>query len=76
MAKIKGDHLEHMRAAIIDHDTPELRAAYKEHGFTDKRYRWDLSYRAGLTPWICANIYSYADDTHIDTALRSIVAPL
>lgn len=43
---------------------------------TAKRHRWDLCYAARLSPWICANIYSYADDTHIDTALRSIVSEL
>lgn len=75
--KILPAHLEYMRAAIAPHDTPEARAAYRAAGLSDKRYRWDLSYRAeGLTPWICANVYSYADDAHIDTALRAIVAPL
>ena len=65
-----------MRAAIAPHDTPEARASYRAAGLSDRRFRWDLSYRARLTPWICANVYSYADDTHIDTALRAIVAPL
>lgn len=76
MAKISGEHLAHLKAEIAPHDTAELRAAYKAANLTDKRYRWDLSYRAGLTSWICSNLYSYADDTHIDTALRSIVPNL
>lgn len=57
-------------------DTPAGRAAYIANGLSDKRYRWDLCYHAGLTPWICDTIYPYANDTHIDTALRAIVAPL
>jgi hypothetical protein len=74
--KVTPEHVSHMKAMIVGHDVVSLREAYKAAGLTDKRYRWDLSYRAGLTPWICDNIYSYADDTHLDTALRSIVPPL
>lgn len=42
----------------------------------DKRYRWDLHYAAGLTRFVCDNLYSYVNDTHIDTALRRIVGEL
>ncbi len=42
----------------------------------EKRLRWDLSYAAKATAWICDNLYSYLNDAHIDTALRSIVAEL
>jgi hypothetical protein len=42
----------------------------------EKRLRWDLSYKAGLTPFLCDTIYQYADDSHIDTALKSIVKEL
>ena len=41
----------------------------------DKRYRWDLlwlSPAAQLAP-VMNRIYQYADDTHVDTALRRIV---
>lgn len=37
------------------------------------RIRWDALYAAGLSQWISDNLYSYMDDTHIDTALRNIV---
>lgn len=74
--KITKSHLAHMSATIAPLDTPELRKAYKDAGLTDKRYRWDLSYRAGLTPWFCSEVYGYANDDHIDTALRSIVPAL
>lgn len=41
-----------------------------------KRYRWDAMYATGLSQWVSSNVYPYADDTHIDTALRHIVAEL
>lgn len=71
--KIKPEHVEYMRAAITAAATtaPDLQA-YLARGLTEKRWRWDLSCRAGLTPWICRTIYPYANDEHIDTALRHI----
>jgi hypothetical protein len=41
-----------------------------------KRFRWDLLNAAHLIPFVCDTIYSYANDTHIDTALRAIVTEL
>ena len=40
------------------------------------RFRWDLLYAAKLSTWICDNLYSYLNDSHIDTALKSIVKEL
>ena len=81
--KIKPEHIEFMRAKIAPLDTPERRAIYKAQGLSDKRYRWDLvyltdkpSYAEGLTKYICDVLYEYLNDTHIDTALRTIVKPL
>jgi hypothetical protein len=65
----------------------EIRAAVatlepgKAAGFralvTPKRYRWDLLYGAKLSQWVCDTLYPYGiNDTHIDTALRQIVAKL
>lgn len=42
----------------------------------DKRFRWDLSRAAVGARWICDEVYSYANDDHIDTALRRIVGGL
>lgn len=42
----------------------------------EKRLRWDLLWLSVTSAWICANIYKYADDTHIDTALKKIVKEL
>lgn len=43
---------------------------YKAAGLSDMRLRWDATCKAGLTGWICNELYSYLDDNHIDTALR------
>lgn len=42
----------------------------------EKRLRWDCLYAAGLTPFICDNLYSYLNDDHIDTALKNIIKEL
>jgi hypothetical protein len=42
----------------------------------EKRIRWDLTYQANLTGFICDSLYSYLDDSHIDTALKSIMKEL
>jgi hypothetical protein len=70
--KISTAHVQHIKQAISPIDVPELRAAYKEAGLSDKRYRWDLLYRAKLSQWISDNIYPYAIDAHIDTVLRQL----
>ena len=81
--KIKPEHLQHMRdaiqAVVVKHG-PEKLTAYRAQLASDprvkdldKRYRWDLFHAAGLTRYACDVLYAYMDDTHIDTALRSIV---
>jgi hypothetical protein len=74
--KITAEHFATLAAKVAPFDTPERREQYKAQGLTDKRYRWDLAYMAGCTRFICDALYSYLDDTHIDTALRTIVKPL
>ena len=37
------------------------------------RFCFDMLSAAGLTPWVCGTLYGYADDTHILTALESIL---
>jgi hypothetical protein len=72
--KMTPEHYAYLEAAIRAVDTPELRA--KAKGWTPKRYRWNLTYIAKLSPWICSTLYKYLDDDHIDTALRRIVPDL
>ncbi len=41
-----------------------------------KRLRWDLANYSDLTGFFCSVIYKYANDSHIDTALKSIMREL
>lgn len=67
--KIKPEHVDHMRAAMA----PVI-ARYKQPAeHSAKRYRWDVARAAGLIPFITDTLYTYANDDHIDTALRSIL---
>lgn len=81
--KITADHFATLTAKVAPFDTPERRAEYAAKGLSDKRYRWDLTYLGGTganpestTRFICDTLYGYLSDTHIDTALRTIVKPL
>jgi hypothetical protein len=74
--KMKKEHYEYMREAIqaIETKFPEAKKQYFEAGLSAKRYRWDVLYAAKLSAWVCDNLYSYLDDSHIDTALRHIIS--
>lgn len=79
--KIKAEHFNHIKAALVPmaHDIAAKRRFLVSEGKAkdvDKRLRWDMMYDANLTKWVCDNLYSYMDDSHIDTALRSIVKEL
>lgn len=80
--KIKPEHREHLRVNIEALLTrqPELPALYEAGNFIrsemvkdiQKRFCFDLMYMAGLTPWVCTEIYPYANDDHLYTALKSV----
>lgn len=70
--KITPEHYEMMRVAIEPLIDNEELALYMRAGLTQKRYRWDLWRRAGLLQFTCDVLYEYANDDHIDTALRKI----
>lgn len=80
--KITDDLLETLRSYITPLDTEDVRQAYRDGRFPrsdrvkdlDKRYRWDLL--AGSRFNTVAFYDAGLNDTHIDTALRSIVPPL
>jgi len=71
--KVKPEHVAHIAAAIKPLDTHELRKAYADGQLAARRYRFDLLYRAKLSPWLCDNVYKYANDDHLDTAVRHIL---
>ena len=69
--KIKPEHVEHIRQSLDYSRIPSL-DEYIKVGMSAKRWRWDLLWEAKISNWIGQNIYPYADDSHIDTALRHI----
>lgn len=76
--------LDRIREAVAPLDTAEHREAYASGNYpnadrtkdVDKRYRWDLLNAGGGWELTCALYDEGLTDEHIDTALRSIVAPL
>lgn len=73
--KISPEHLEHMEKEInkVRAANPDSEQYYRSQELTPKRYRWDCMYAAGLSRWVCDELYPIGvNDTHIDTALRSI----
>lgn len=84
--KMQPEHLEVLRKAIQPLDTDLRRNQYRRGDFPhsarvrdlSKRYRWDLLHASRLKlgdgkGMSGLPVYGYLDDTHIDTALRSIV---
>jgi len=83
--KIRQEHIEHMRRAIgrvwDKHDQELVMADYESGNFPrsdnvkdlQKRFCFDVMRAAGLVPWICDNIYNYANDDQLYTALKSIL---
>jgi len=56
---------------------PLIPSDYAAAGLSPMRLRWDLLRAARIGDvngirWACDNLYSYANDSHIDTALRHI----
>ena len=69
---MQKSHYDFIKNAISDFDTYQAYQYYQSQGYNDIRYRWDLLYNAGLSSWVCDNLYSYLNDQHIDTALKNI----
>lgn len=77
-------HVAMLRDAIQPFDTAERRQQYINGEFVrgepvrdlDKRYRWDLLHDSMSPSSVCWFYDKGLNDTHIDTALRSIVPPL
>ncbi len=79
--KIKAEHYSFIRESMRPL-LPKI-AAYSETLKQDKRVkdfdmrlRWDWFNAAVKCSWTCSEVYPYANDTHIDTALRKIVSEL
>ena len=78
--KIELHHFYHIKDAIADRVSYAAYDQYKQSIILEgkakdvsKRVRWDLAYMTIGSEWICDNIYSYADDSHLDTALKKAI---
>lgn len=82
--KIKPEHYNALKSIIgqYSHDNREQVLAYKALKLgkdPEKRFRWDLftfARRSGAEKIVMDDIYRYANDNHLDTALRAIVREL
>lgn len=76
--KMLKEHYEEIWNRCSEYDTEDRRALYRASKLTAMRYRWDVAHIAfgdlpgGWSRWVCDNLYSYLNDTHIDTALRKV----
>jgi hypothetical protein len=76
--KILPEHYEYMKNKMSERSV-ELFGRYSlihaegKAQDIDKRVRWDLARDVGLVPFFCDTLYKYANDDHIDTALRKII---
>lgn len=79
--KIKPEHYNALKSIISAFDRDKVLAykALKLGKDPERRFRWDLftfARRSGAEKIAMDDIYRYANDTHLDTALRSIVREL
>ena len=80
--KITPEHFEYMKSQAEAHleKCPDAVEMYETGKFErsdrvrdlQERFCFDLLHGSGLTPWVCENIYPYANDDHIFTALKRI----
>lgn len=71
--KITNEHFLELKIAVESSPVyPEL-MDYRARGLSDMRYRWDCVWavHSSLKQWF-DQVYQYANDDHIDTALRRI----
>lgn len=73
--KIKQKDFDYMRAKceIVLKMFPNAWDQYSAEGKSIMRFRWDVARQANLIPFFCDTIYKYANDTHIETALKKIM---
>jgi hypothetical protein len=81
--KIKPEHYEALKSAVhrVLDDHPHAAAEYDKKGLSPTRFRWDALHSSRVMHTqhsdghsLGHHIYKYANDSHIDTALKHIVA--
>jgi hypothetical protein len=84
--KIKKEHFDHLQTGINQvlaqyNDQGQLVNEYERGLFPrsektkdlQRRFCFDLLFGAGLSKFVCDELYSYLNDDHIYTALKAIV---
>ena len=81
--KITAEHYNHMKRQIAIIWTQEKHDAHRQFIINEgkakdveKRLRHDWAYYAKISAFICDNVYTYAEDGHVDTALKNIIKEL
>jgi hypothetical protein len=84
--KIKPEHFEHLKTEIeaILSKYDRVVDEYEKGQFPrsekvkdlQKRFCFDVLYGAGLSKWVCDNLYPYMNDDHLYTALKAICPKL
>lgn len=72
--KVKPEHYNHIKEEILKVHSTELQQAYTINNISHRGYCFDLLYRAKLSTWLCDNVYKYANDAHIYTAIKHILS--
>ena len=75
--KISNEHYTLIKTAIIPL-LPKI-PGHREHVIAEGKFRdlelrirWDVLHSVVSSNWICANLYPYMNDDHIDSAMRKI----
>ncbi len=75
--KITPEHYERIRERVQPQMSQTGLRCYMQRGLTLRRYVWDCLHAASrdypeFGRFMCVELYGYADDTHIETALFKI----
>ena len=83
--KMKPEHFEHIKSEIsevlLKYNTDnKLVEEYRQGLYpradktkdVQRRFCFDLLHGAGLSSFVCGNLYQYLNDDHIYTALKAI----
>lgn len=74
--KMTSENYEAFKLALepVKASHPDFAKSYKASDISPKQCRWDVTYVAKATPFICNILYRAGlNDDHIDTALKAIM---
>ncbi len=78
--KVSQEQYEHIRDAVsgvVSKNGPEKIAAFRATQTTERQFRWNLLWAAGISAWIASELQDHGvKDDHIDTALRKVMKEL